>query len=79
MKKRVFLTMMIAVCAVGAFLASCDKDDDTTCTCDRFDADTNCKTGTSQFDPQDYGVSRCRDLADVMDRMSAGDYYYTCH
>ncbi len=73
--------MTIAVCAAGAFIVSCDKDDNetSTCTCDRFDASTGRKNATSQFNPQDYGVSRCSDLADVMDRISAGDYYYTCH
>ena len=72
MKKRLFLALTVTVCAVGAFLVSCDKDDDkgTACTCINWSDD---KDRELAFNTGNYGVSDCDDLADVLSE-KGGNY-----
>lgn len=71
MKKRLFFALLLTVCAAGAFLVSCDKDDEgVTCTCINWAVDKNQEMSVNSGS---YGVSDCDDLADAMSE-KGGDY-----
>ncbi|MDE6624495.1 MAG: hypothetical protein K2K30_08945 [Alistipes sp.] len=73
MKKRLFFALLLTVCAAGAFLVSCDKDDDNdgvACTCINWAVD---KTQEMYVNSGSYGVADCDDLADAMSE-KGGDY-----
>lgn len=80
MKKRLFLATLISICALGAFLVSCDKDDDdsASCTCVEYETDSN-KSYTQALDPASFGATNCSDLAVKLNMNSDGDFYYECH
>ena len=82
MKKYFVWSIMFALTS-GFIFASCSKDDDPdsskTCTCKRKDPYTGQIDGTMKAQPSSYGVSTCRELAEMMADLSDGYYYYSCN
>lgn len=82
MKKKFFLVGAIAVMGLGAFLVSCDKEEDGAqsikCTCT--ETDYSGYSATRELDPASYGATNCSDL-EIKLRMQAGsnsDFDYSC-
>lgn len=79
MKKRLFLALSICTCAFGAFLVSCDKDDDDSSVCTCVGCETySDKSYTGTVDPASFGATNCSDLAVKLNMNSDGDFYYEC-
>lgn len=79
MKKKLFLAMLISACFAGAFLASCDKDDDGgsgTCTCKIYDRNGNL-IDTAIEDLDDYGLDSCSELTHLGASQNPG-YTFSC-
>lgn len=77
MKKRIFFAMLISAFAAGAFLVSCDDDDDSGCTCEEYDATLNIKVGSRKVDPGSFGATDCDALEYILDTHDP-DLYYIC-
>ena len=77
--KKIFTYVVLIAITTSFVLASCSKDDEPgTCTCKRKDPYTGQIDGTMNAQPASYGVSTCRELAQMMADLSDGYYYYSC-
>jgi len=80
MKKR-FIFALGVIAAMVAVTSCGDEDepsDGNTCSCQEFDSDTNQYVGSSEIDPQQFGVSSCSDLTDHFNEFTQGTYI-SCH
>lgn len=74
MKKRLFFALLVTVCAAGAFLVSCDKDDDEGVTCICTNWGEGHKKTEQCFNTGDFGVADCDSLGDVLSAQTGGDF-----
>ncbi len=77
MKKKSIFVFVACTLVAGAFLTSCNKDEESSsCLC------TESGDGESYqqyIDPESYGKKNCSDLALYLNMMRTdGEYYYSC-
>ena len=77
--KKYLLVGVISILSLGAFLASCSKDDDDNkkmCTCTESDGDGY--SATKSVDPATFSVSSCAELQSKLNDF-VDDFYYSCY
>lgn len=77
MKKQIISAMLVILTTACALcLASCDKDENKTCTCE--EANSYGEHYSGQMSPSQFGVSTCEELARALSGTNS-DYYYRCY
>jgi hypothetical protein len=77
MKKKLLLVGVIAAMGFGAFVASCDEDDE-----EAAKKSCNCTSshGLSRIiDPASFGAKNCADLEIVMEAQASDNITYSCN
>jgi len=77
MKKRLIFISLTGLCTLCAFLASCDKDEPSACSCT--ETDYMGYSATQTLDPASFGATNCSDLEIKLRMQADGEFDYSCN